>query len=258
MFKIVIEAESISELKDKLCETYEQEIATGDVPSIRAGAGEVLEKILEEAATPAPLPGDPIDLTSTSEHPAPIVNVVEQPIVNLEDATRASDQDVRGVKWDKSIHASTKAIQKDGTWRKRRGVDHVEVAKIEAEQKASAQPVTPTPAVPGISVAEVAHRAEVQEITAPLRPAPIVAPVAPPVQIRQPLVASGHTLATFQANIVTVLADLVEKEKITHEYIRQLCGFFEVAEIYEVFNDAEKSSQLFEEFVKNGLIAKVA
>lgn len=41
--------------------------------------------------------------------------------------------DARGFPWDERIHASSKAINADGTWKKRRGVNPKEVEQIEAE-----------------------------------------------------------------------------------------------------------------------------
>lgn len=41
--------------------------------------------------------------------------------------------DADGIKWDKRIHSSSKELNKDGTWRKRRGVDDALVKQVEAE-----------------------------------------------------------------------------------------------------------------------------
>ena len=193
---------------------------------------------------------------------------IEQPTHNdhgvLQAATRPADQDCNGIRWDKRVHSSGKNLQKDGSWRKRRGVDLKLLAEVEAEQKAAAQPATPPPAVPGATTLPIIngkpwtakHEAEYQASVKADTAAAVVPVVATPLP--QPVIGSGHTLETFTSNIVVVVADLIEKGKITHDYVRQLCGFFEVGEIYEVFNDSAKARQLFEEFAKNGLIVKVA
>lgn len=301
--KLIIEGESFSEIKDQLSELYNDLITAEDElksilnkkptvttiekdgyhPKIETEIPVPVQNNQQSVSAQVPVQ-EPTETVSamTMAPPTvlvtapglgvvepvaiPIVNVLEQPIVNLGEATRPSDQDCNGIRWDKRVHSSGKNLQKDGTWRKRRGVDVKLLAEVEAEQKAAAQPATPPPAVPGTPALaptningqpwtaekEAAHQVETKQITAPLRKESVATPIP------QPIVGSGHTLETFKANLVIVIADLIEKGKITHDYIRQLCGFFEVAEIYEVFNDTAKAAQLFEEFAKNGLIVKVA
>jgi hypothetical protein len=48
--------------------------------------------------------------------------------------------DADGIKWDKRIHSSSKELNKDGTWRKRRGVDDALVAQVEAELRRAPLP----------------------------------------------------------------------------------------------------------------------
>jgi hypothetical protein len=47
--------------------------------------------------------------------------------------TSAGEFDKRGMPWDERIHASTKAVNADGSWRYRRGVDKDLITKVEAE-----------------------------------------------------------------------------------------------------------------------------
>jgi len=165
------------------------------------------------------------------------------PVSTLDAATRPDDEDVNGIKWDKRIHASSKAKMKDGTWRKRRGVDSAKVKEVEGEQNKVEEVAIPQ--VPLVAPAPLPDKIDASP----------TAVMSPPIPV---FTAGGHTLETFQANLVVVIADLIEKGKITHKYVRQLCDFFEVAELYEIFNDKDKASQLFEEFVKNGLLVKVS
>lgn len=48
-------------------------------------------------------------------------------------AEAASAVDSAGLPWDERIHSSNKALNADGTWRKRRGVTDETVAAVEAE-----------------------------------------------------------------------------------------------------------------------------
>lgn len=63
--------------------------------------------------------------------PEPIVRIIEPQV----------ETDARGVAWDERVHASSRALNKDGTWRKRNGVDqelidHVERAELAAKNVA--------------------------------------------------------------------------------------------------------------------------
>lgn len=53
--------------------------------------------------------------------------------------------DKNNLPWDERIHAGTKALNADGTWKKRRGVDDATTASVTAELQGTPAP-TPTPA----------------------------------------------------------------------------------------------------------------
>lgn len=52
----------------------------------------------------------------------------------------APERDSRGLPWHADIHASSKALNADGTWRTKRGVDKALVASVEAELRTAATP----------------------------------------------------------------------------------------------------------------------
>ena len=55
--------------------------------------------------------------------------------------------DKTGIPWDGRIHASSKAINADGTWKSRRNIDVAERNRVEGELRATmAAPITPTSA----------------------------------------------------------------------------------------------------------------
>lgn len=56
--------------------------------------------------------------------------------------------DADGIKWDKRIHSSSKELNKDGTWRKRRGVDDALVAQVESELRGEHSAPVPQPKPP--------------------------------------------------------------------------------------------------------------
>lgn len=81
-------------------------------------------------------------------------------------ATNPPDRDASGLPWDERIHAASKALNSDGTWRKRRGVDDATVDAVEAELRGATveapaaisttpedrEPVAPPPAPPMLSL----------------------------------------------------------------------------------------------------------
>lgn len=56
--------------------------------------------------------------------------------------------DANGLPWDERIHASSKALNADGTWRYKRGGDLAERATVEAELRGAAEPVDDIPPPP--------------------------------------------------------------------------------------------------------------
>jgi hypothetical protein len=63
--------------------------------------------------------------------PIPQTNTPDAP--NTLDAPNTSDADENGLPWDERIHAASKALNADGTWRKRRGVSDDLVSEVETE-----------------------------------------------------------------------------------------------------------------------------
>lgn len=96
----------------------------------------------------------------------------------VEDAPAA---DSTGLPWDARIHASNKARNGDGTWRKRRKVQQVTVDAVEAELRGAVQvaiPANPVPlpvaiTAPPMPVLDVAH----QQMPTPVMP--VMTPAAP-------------------------------------------------------------------------------
>ena len=96
--------------------------------------------------------------------------------------------DVSGLPWDGRIHSSTKAKNKDGTWRALRGRnDEAKAKAIEAELRAAmaagAPPAPPQPPAPPVTP-----------------PAPPIPPATPPAP---PAAAGAPTFATLMVKITT-------------------------------------------------------
>lgn len=116
------------------------------------------ESTSELADIVAKLNGTPVDGVVRSallETPAPVQDALKAnaaPVPQPEpqddeptnDAPPATDKN--GLPWDERIHAGTKALNADGTWKKRRGVDDATVAAVTAELTGAAPTPEPTPA----------------------------------------------------------------------------------------------------------------
>lgn len=152
--------------------------------------------------------------------------------------------DTEGLPWDKRIHASSKAFNKDGTWRTRRNLDETIHNAVRAELLAKrGGQVSPK------VVAESNFQAPVQQ---PVATTPVAqVPTAPAL----PTMNSGHTLETFKSNFPVIVANLITEQKLTHDYVNQLKGHFGVAEVWQMTD--EHKGILFTDWVKHGLIQQV-
>lgn len=105
--------------------------------------------------TPAP-PAPPAETVSLPDPAAAATDVVPPVSVGSESVVVV---DAAGLPWDARIHASTRAHNKDGTWRKIRNTDKSAAAIVEADLRAAAAipPVPPgmptPPASPAASFA---------------------------------------------------------------------------------------------------------
>lgn len=130
--------------------------------------------------------------------------VLDVPTTN---GSPAPTHDSTGLVWDERIHASSKALNADGTWRTKRGVDKALVTEVEAELRGSdpeelerveeevkellaAPPAPPAPEAPKAPLAPAVSE------SAPVETAPN-APVAPSSAV-SPFVALMKRVTTAQ------------------------------------------------------------
>lgn len=176
--------------------------------------------------------------------------------VSSPSADSSEGVDSKGLPWDERIHAATGAKNKDGSWKRRRGVEDRDVYAVEQELIAKIKAgVAPTvsvglPAVPG-SHAPTPVAPAVQLAVVPPIPAAPSKPT-PPVVTELP---HAHSLDTFKKTLIPLLAKLTRDGKITAEWVQTLKKHLDVDEIYNL-ND-EQMQWLFEYFVEYKLIEKV-
>lgn len=143
-FTLSIKTESTSELADIVAKLNGDSvtIATGGPlkQDIQRVVGEVVNQTVVQdalkanaAPVPQPVPGPNVTVTGD----------VDVEVETVNDAPPATDKN--GLPWDERIHAGTKALNGDGTWKKRRGVDDATVAAVTAELTGAAPAPTPEP-----------------------------------------------------------------------------------------------------------------
>lgn len=137
------------------------------------GEAVMTAKVAEPVALVAPAPIAPL---------APLTPAEEEP--SAEDVT--GQVDAQGLPWDARIHSSNKKRKADGTWNKRRGVQEMEILRVEAELRANLKThfanggsvlAQPNPVM-------AAPVAPLQPVMQPMAP---VAPVQPMVQPEAPV-----------------------------------------------------------------------
>lgn len=115
----------------------------------------------------------------------------------------APDLDKSGLPWDERIHAKTKAVNSDGTWKKRRNRDEAAVPGIEAELRAKVAampaPQPSVPAMPG-TMADASAMAGAPVPPVPAMPTPQPSIPAMPQGDNAPQVTAPNATLQMPAN----------------------------------------------------------
>lgn len=164
-----------------------------------------------------------------------------------------NEKDSENIPWDSRIHSGGKSVNKDGSWKLKKGVDKAVVAQVKAELlyrgAGSTAPVTQP-----VYEQPVVHQPVTQPVVqqAPVtQPGPSLPNVGGPAL---PQVTAGHTLQSFQSNFALVVSALITQGKITQDYVNTLKNHFQT-EVY-LFN-ADQQAAVFHEFVKCQIIQQV-
>lgn len=124
-FTLSIKTESTSELADIVAKLNGDSVTLATCGPLKQDIQRAVGEVVSETVVPVPQP-EPQDDEPTNDAPPAI--------------------DKNGLPWDERIHAGTKALNGDGTWKKRRGVDDATVAAVTAELTSAAPQPEPTPA----------------------------------------------------------------------------------------------------------------
>lgn len=149
----------------------------------------------------------------------------------------APDVDKTGLPYDERIHSSTKAVNQDGSWRNKRGVDAALLASVTAELRAQiAAPAEPEPQSPEAAFSPPA------DATTPPTPPPADTPPAPPAPPADtpPPPPAGDGSITYPA-IIKAAND----KGMTYDQLNQTAITLGLA----AFKDLVKRPDLFESFM---------
>lgn len=224
-FTLSIKTESTSELADIVAKLNgEQVVNTVDAKVNHEIVENALKRdgVIPETPTPSPVPQPEPGLNVT------VTGDVDVGFETVNDAPPATDKN--GLPWDERIHAGTKALNADGTWKKRRGVDDATVAAVTAELTGAA----PTPAPQPEPEPTPAPTPAAQPETAPTpAPVPSTNRIQDFQQIVQELQKAGTAAAAdympkFHGQIVKTLLKLSGVTTVPEATTEQMQKMYEV------------------------------
>lgn len=138
--------------------------------------------VVEESTTPAVSPAPVVEAPPAPKAPTAPESAAPQSVeatpVNDAPTLGAVDKDSKGNTWDERIHATTKGVNKDGSYKLKRGVDKDLAKQILADQLAGGNAAESEPAATPTAVEPPPVSAPVDAAPQPVVPAP--APVTPP------------------------------------------------------------------------------
>lgn len=210
---------------------------------------------------------------------------VHPPVQDASGELTTTQLDSEGLPWDKRIHSSSKALNKDGTWRLRKNIKQELVEQVVAELRAKT-PSVATASSPGTVPSSTVPQATqpAPQVAAPTIPSqtsfpgaaqgpqggqavqtpvgfqsqPAVAPTNVVPMIPQPQAAKpAHNFQTFSANFIPTIAELIKRGDIDQTYVDQLCTYFGVKQIWELTAYPDKLGELFNTWAQTGIITAV-
>lgn len=146
--------------------------------------------------------------------------------------------DAAGTPYNPAIHTSTRTKTTKGLWKNRPGGGAAKLGVIPLEEvehmgreKEESHIVYTKP--------EVSKPVSVQQVVAHEDSAPAIG--------RAP---SMHNYESFKTNLMTIVVRLINENKITRDYMKDLNTYFQVANLWDVKNDDTKCQQLFKLFLE--------
>lgn len=193
-------------------------------------SGEKIQGVIEPAGN------DPTTSTESNGTAVPPMPTATTPTADENDdgapADDAPDVDADGLPWDERIHSGNHGLNKDGTWRKRKGVDAAIVQTVTAELRGK-QPDPIDPPAP-VQIPDRPIPLPVGGIPAqaptpmPMQPMPTAMPAMQPVPTYQqapvpqmPSVTAAPQSVSFP-EFMTKLAGAMQSGGVTTDYLIQV------------------------------------
>lgn len=273
MMKLMITGETLDEI-------HSQIVSAADRIAKRIPYQEKKEPLIQDGSTPEK--AMPIELKSQEgkvvvEIPADAPRFVKPTVAFPVDMPKAAAQtaadigspeyDSRGIPYDARIHASSRSIKTDGSWRMKKGVEPDLVAKVEAEirrtlpaQQVQGAPLpTSQPVIPPAPVSDVKIELPKTDVPPLVDSTPTVPPAAE--QIAPPNVRefkpAAHTFDSFRFAFPAVIHDLVKFEKIDQNWINQMKSHYNIKEVWDLMNNEKGLRQLYDHFGHYNMITKM-
>jgi len=140
--------------------------------------------------------------------------------------------DAAGTPYNPAIHTSTRTKTTKGLWKNRPGGGAVKAEVGFDPAKPGTDKTVETTFVDNKPVS-------VQQVVAHEDSAPPIG-MAP----------SMHNYESFKTNLMTIVVRLINENKITRDYMKDLNAYFQVSNLWDVKNDDTKCQQLFKLFLE--------
>lgn len=146
--------------------------------------------------------------------------------------------DAAGTPYNPAIHTSTRTKTTKGLWKNRPGGGAIK-AETPSTVVNHGEQVPQVKHVMDDGQPEIQKPATVQQVVAHEDSQPAIG--------RAP---SMHNYESFKTNLMTIVVRLINENKITRDYMKDLNTYFQVANLWDVKNDDAKCQQLFKLFLE--------
>lgn len=285
--RIVIEGANSHAIRQAvldLAESYNNEAAQVGIDRPDVTHREMIEKTVKLVgqSDSAPINFSPEAKGLTLGEPTPLNGSTTPPSLDryFDQAAPGADEtvvatnaeyDSDGYPYDNRIHSAGKSINRDGTWRYKKGVEKDFIKQVEATlpRKTNAHAsatVTLPQAVNPQQMIEAAQQTpqpfQMQAMAAMQQPvqSPLhQIPVAAPMPATPPAVPSAFDLKSFTEHFPTIVARLTSEGKITRDYVLAIEKYYGLQQLMDILKPAQAQNLngLFLDWAQHGLITRV-
>jgi hypothetical protein len=176
--------------------------------------------------------------------PAAVITGALEPRPEIVAEPAEPDVDARGFPWDERIHAGGKSLNKDGSWRYRRGTDEATIKQVEAELRDGSTPARATGGV--LPPSPPAAMPDAPEATAPAAalPFPPAAGGMPPIPAFLQRAAPVENVTYGQ--VISKLTEAFNKKLIDQHDLPQFWANLGVAGVDQLEGNQPKLNEAYQ------------